>query len=101
MAGIEIALKLNVVRFNFLGHFDELNKLLAQTFNFLFTLLQPFLVFASQVQLLLQAFNMQLHLLLAPDVVPALGLKLLKNLFVFLVRQRNRRLTVIIQLRYL
>ena len=39
---------------------------------------------------------MQLHLLLAPDVVSALGLQLLEDLFVLFVRWWDRRLAHVI-----
>ena len=75
------------VLFYFLGKLDEGIELLLKLFHLLLCLSKLLLVLHRSLQLFLQALNMQLHLLLTPDVVPALGLELAQDLLVLFVRR--------------
>ena len=68
-----------------------------------FGLLQLLLVLGQRVDFLLKALNVQFHLLLAADVVSALGFELPEELLVFSVGRRDRSLTLrllLLALRY-
>lgn len=104
LAGGKVRLGFDSVLLDFLRQIDKRLQLFLEVADFSIAYSQHFLVLDRQFKLLLQALDMQFHLLLATNVMPALGLELAKDLLVLFVGLRDGGLAALIvslALRYL
>ena len=90
LAGTELVLRLHRVLLHLLREIHKCFQFFLEVFDLGFPLGERLLVFDCALQLLLQALDMQLHLLFATNMVSALSLQLLQDLFVLFVRGGNR-----------
>ena len=86
---LNISLRLREVSLNLLRKLVDLRQFILHLLDLFLSVLQFLLVLGQSVDLLLEAFDVQFHLLLTADMVSAFSFKLSEELFVLFVGRRD------------